>query len=161
MRRCIAVPHLREQILSRAGTDALLAQTDLRFTGVVYSTRPTRDETVDCSDLVLSVRTTADHFERGDLRNSVFTAKATAIGGVIGTVFGMCIKQRLASRLREAARSDADRIGPDSSPAARLAARTDATKIAQGEVPGAPVLAGMLFGTVLGATYHSIFGKLD
>ncbi len=80
----------------------------------------------------LSVRTTADHFERGDLRNSVFTAKATAIGGVIGTVFGMCIKQRLASRLREAARSDADRIGPDSSPAARLAAGTDATPIVKG-----------------------------
>lgn len=107
------------------------------------------------------VRTHADHFERGDLRSSVFTAKATAIGGVVGAVLGMCIKQRLAARLRGAARRDADGIGPESSPAARIAARANGAKIAHGEVPGAPVLAGMLFGATLGATYHSIFGKLD
>ena len=107
------------------------------------------------------MRTTADHFERGDLRNPVYMAKATAIGGVIGTVLGMCIKQRLASRLREAGRSDTYGIGPDSSPSARLAVRADAAKFAHGEVPGAPVLAGMLFGTAVGATYHNIFGKLD
>ena len=110
---------------------------------------------------MLPVRTPADHFERGDLRNSAFAAKATAIGGIIGAVFGMCIKQRLAARLREAARSDADGVGPESSPAVRIAARADAARIAHGEVPGAPVLAGMLFGATLGATYHNIFGKLD
>ena len=108
---------------------------------------------------VFSVDTTADHLERGDLRNSVFTAKATAIGGVVGTVLGMCIKQRLAARLREAAGTDS--ASTDSSHAARIAARAGGANAAYGEVPGAPVLAGMLFGATLGASYHSIFGKLD
>jgi hypothetical protein len=127
-----AVPHLREQILSLAGTDTLVSQTDMRFT---------------------------DHFERGELRNSVLTAKATAIGAAAGTVLGMCIKQQISARLREAAGGRG--LGDDgSSPAARIAARGRAGAGA-GEVPGAPVVASMLFGAALGASYHSIFGKLD
>lgn len=108
---------------------------------------------------MISVGITTDHFERGDLRNSAFAAKATAIGGVVGTVLGMCIKQRLASKLQEAAGTDGASI--DSSHAARIAARAGGAKAAHGEVPGAPVLAGMLFGATLGASYHNIFGKLD
>ena len=56
-----------------------------------------------CPNLMFSAGTAAAHFERGDLRNSVFTAKVTAIGGVVGAVLGMCITQRLAARLRKAA----------------------------------------------------------
>lgn len=150
---CMVVPHLREQILSHTGTDALITQTDLRFTGAMH-VMPSR-----ATSSMTGLMVHADHFERGELRNSVFTAKATAIGTVVGSVLGMCIKQQIAWRLQEAARASTDDAG--SSPAERLAARADAAKVARGQVPGAPVLAGLLFGATLGASYHSIFGKLD
>lgn len=122
------LPSLREQILSRAGTDHLVDQTDARFT---------------------------DHFERGELRNSVLTAKASGIGAVAGTLLGMCIKQQIAARLRKEAGGGGSGGGGE---LVNVGGRAPA---AVPEVPGAPVIASMLFGATLGATYHSIFGKLD
>ena len=111
------LPELQRQILCSAGCEQLVAETDKRFSDVL---------------------------ERGELRSSIFTAKATGVGSIAGALFGLWIRQNYH---RIQAGAEGRRAG------AREGEPTP--------VPGAPVIAGMLLGAACGGGYHSLFGKLD